>query len=98
MRSGKSCGCGWGWQGYRPRGIARSPRIAAWIGKTVRRYVEAAQAAGLRRDDDASALDDGLIGAVAEAVRPAPARCHGAAVGAVGGVRGADHRVGGRPG
>ncbi|MGO8937761.1 MAG: IS21 family transposase [Mycobacterium sp.] len=47
--------------------------------KTVRRYVEAAQAAGLRRDDDASAVDDGLIGVVAEAVRPARPDGHGAA-------------------
>ena len=48
--------------------------IAAHCGvdrKTVRRYVEAAQVAGLRRDGDVSALDDGLIGVVAEAVRPA---------------------------
>ena len=43
------------------------------------RYVEAAQAAGLRRDDDVSALDDGLIGTVAEAVRPARPHGHGAA-------------------
>ena len=56
--------------------------IAAHCGvdrKTVRRYVEAAQAAGLRRDDDASAVDDGLIGVVAEAVRPARPDGHGAA-------------------
>ena len=64
--------------------------------KTVRRYVEAAQAAGLR-DDDASAVDDGLIGVVAEAVRPA--RPDGQAQrGRTAGVRGADHRVGGRRG
>ncbi len=56
--------------------------IAAHCGldrKTVRRYVEAAQAAGLRRDDDVSAIDDGLIGAVAEAVRPVRPDGHGAA-------------------
>lgn len=56
--------------------------IAAHCGldrKTVRRYVEAAQAAGLRRDDDASAIDDGLIGVVAEAVRPVRLDGHGAA-------------------
>lgn len=55
--------------------------IAAHCGldrKTVRRYVEAAQAAGLRRDDDASAVDDGLIGVVAEAVRPVRPDGHGA--------------------
>jgi hypothetical protein len=49
--------------------------------KSVRRYVEAAQAAGLRRDDDASAIDDGLVGMVAEAVRPARPDGHGAAWG-----------------
>jgi transposase len=56
--------------------------IAAHCGldrKTVRRYVEAAQAAGLRRDDDVSAIDDGLIGMVAEAVRPVRPDGHGAA-------------------
>ena len=41
--------------------------------KTVRRYVEAAQAAGLSRSDGVEAVDDGLIGAVADAVR----RCGG---------------------
>jgi len=57
-------------------------RIAAHCGldrKTVRRYVEAAQAAGLCRDDDVSAVDDELIGAVAEAVRPVRPHGHGAA-------------------
>ena len=56
--------------------------IAAHCGvdrKTVRRYVEAAQAAGLRRDDDVSAVDDGLIGMVADAVRPVRPDGHGAA-------------------
>lgn len=56
--------------------------IAAHCGmdrKTVRRYVEAAQAPGLPRDDDVSAIDDGLIGAVADAVRPARPDGHGAA-------------------
>src|ERR1700756_3012788 len=55
--------------------------IAAHCGldrKTVRRYVEAAQAAGLRRDDDAGVIDDGLIGAVVEAVRPVRPDGHGA--------------------
>jgi len=47
--------------------------------KTARRYVEAAQAGGLRRDDDVSAIDDGLIGMVAEAVRPVRPDGHGAA-------------------
>ncbi|WP_348273609.1 hypothetical protein [Rhodococcus sp. ZPP] len=39
--------------------------------KTARRYVDAAQAARLLRTDGVEALDDGLIGAVIEAVRPA---------------------------
>ena len=38
--------------------------------KTVRRYVEAAQAAGLGRDDAEERLGDELMGAVCEAVRP----------------------------
>jgi transposase len=57
-------------------------RIAAHCGvdrKTVRRYVEAAQAAGLRREDGVDAVDDGLIGEVADAVRPARPDGHGAA-------------------
>lgn len=56
--------------------------IAAHCGvdrKTVRRYVEAAQEAGLRRSDSIEAVDDGLIGAVAEAVRPVRRDGHGAA-------------------
>jgi transposase len=79
MRSGKYCGCGWGWPGYRHRGYRT---IAAHCGvdrKTVRRYVEAAQAAGLCRSDSVEAVDDGLIGAVAEAVRPVRLHGHGAA-------------------
>ena len=46
--------------------------IAAHCGvdrKTARRYIEAAQAAGLQLGDGIDALDDGLIGAVIEAVR-----------------------------
>jgi hypothetical protein len=56
--------------------------IAAHCGldrKTVRRYVEAAQVAGLRRCDGVGAVDDGLIGMVAEAVRPARPDGHGMA-------------------
>jgi hypothetical protein len=37
--------------------------------KTVRRYVEAAVAAGLKRGDDEAKLTDELLGAVVEAVR-----------------------------
>jgi transposase len=56
--------------------------IAARAGvdrKTARRYVEAAQAAGLSRDAGQSALCDELIGAVIAAVRPARPNGHGAA-------------------
>jgi transposase len=47
--------------------------------KTARRYVEAAQAAGLVRDAGQAALCDVLIGAVVERVRPARPNGHGAA-------------------
>ena len=65
--------------GSRPPGLRT---IAAHCGvdrKTARRYVEAAQAAGLQRGDGVEALDDGLIGAVIEAVRPARPSGHGSA-------------------
>jgi transposase len=55
--------------------------IAARAGvdrKTARRYVEAAQAAGLSRAAGQSALCDELIGAVIAAVRPARPNGHGA--------------------
>jgi transposase len=38
--------------------------------KTVRRYIAAAQAAGLTQQDDPEAITDELLGSVAEAVRP----------------------------
>jgi hypothetical protein len=47
--------------------------------KTARRYVEAGQAAGLRRDGGAGQLSDELIGAVVAAVRPTRASAHGTA-------------------
>lgn len=47
--------------------------------KTARRYVAAAEAAGLRREAGAEALTDDLIGAVVEAVRPARPNGHGTA-------------------
>jgi transposase len=56
--------------------------IAARAGvdrKTARRYVEAAQAAGLSRDAGQSALCDELIGAVIAAVRPTRPNGHCAA-------------------
>lgn len=55
--------------------------------KTARRYVQAAQAAGLVRDAGPAALDDELIGAVVERVRPARPNGHGAAWDALTGRR-----------
>lgn len=46
--------------------------------KTARRYVAAAEAAGLLREAGVEALTDELIGAVVEAVRPARPNGHGA--------------------
>jgi transposase len=45
--------------------------------KTARRYVAAAEAAGLSRDAGAGAVTDDLVGAVVEAVRPARPNGHG---------------------
>jgi transposase len=47
--------------------------------KTARRYVEAAQAAGLTRDAGSGVVTDELIGLVLEAVRPARPHGHGTA-------------------
>jgi hypothetical protein len=47
--------------------------------KTARRYVEAAQAAGLVRSADVSVIDDELVGAVVAAVRPVRPNGHGSA-------------------
>jgi transposase len=47
--------------------------------KTVRRYVEAAQASGVVADGDEGQLTDGLIGVVCVEVRPDRQRGHGAA-------------------
>lgn len=47
--------------------------------KTARRYVAAAEAAGLSREAGAEAITDDLIGVVVEAVRPARPNGHGAA-------------------
>lgn len=47
--------------------------------KTVRRYVAAAEAAGLCRDADVEALTDEPVGAVVVAVRPVRLNGHGAA-------------------
>jgi hypothetical protein len=45
--------------------------------KTARRYVQAAQEAGLTRNSGLAALDDELIGVVVGAVRPARPNGHG---------------------
>ncbi|MEI2775243.1 MAG: hypothetical protein V9G19_04585 [Tetrasphaera sp.] len=47
--------------------------------KTARRYVNAAQAAGLERTAGLDAVDDGLVGAVVAAVRPVRPNGHGSA-------------------
>lgn len=47
--------------------------------KTARRYVAAAQAEGLVREDGVEALSDGLLGAVVAMVRPERPNGHGAA-------------------
>jgi transposase len=57
------------------RAIARLVRVDR---KTVRRYVAAAEAAGVVRDGGEGQLTDALIGAVCEAVRPARPGGHGA--------------------
>lgn len=49
--------------------------------KTARRYVAAAEAAGLSREDGVEALTDELIGVVVAAVRPARPNGHGASWG-----------------
>jgi transposase len=61
-------------KGYRAIG-----RMARLDRKTVRRYVEAGTAAGLRAEDGPDQLTDELIGAVCQAVRPARPEGHGAA-------------------
>jgi len=47
--------------------------------KTARRYVAAAQAAGLQRDAGFAAVDDELVAQVVSAVRPARPNGHGSA-------------------
>jgi transposase len=60
-------------------GLRRVAEQAGVDRKTARRYVEAAIAAGLARDGGAGQLTDGLIGQVAQAVRPARPGGHGLA-------------------
>jgi hypothetical protein len=63
-----------GGEGY--RAIARLTGVDR---KTVRRYVEAAVAAGMDGDGGVDQLSDALIGVVCEMVRPARPGGHGAA-------------------
>ena len=56
--------------------------VAAQAGvdrKTVRRYVAAAEAAGVVRNGDAGQLSDEVLGAVVTAVRPVRPEGHGSA-------------------
>ncbi len=55
-------------------GLRQAAERAGVDRKTPRRYVEAAQAAGLTRDEDADAVTDELVGVVVEAVRPRRSR------------------------
>lgn len=63
----------------RGEGFRSIERLTAPDRKTIRRYVAAAEAAGLVRDGGEGQLTDELLGAVVEAVRPARPRGHGAA-------------------
>ncbi|MGB7979438.1 MAG: hypothetical protein WCF36_01450, partial [Candidatus Nanopelagicales bacterium] len=66
-----------GWlEGQGLRVVARRAGVDR---KTARRYVEAAQAAGLTRDSGVDAVDDELVGVVVDAVRPARPNGHGQA-------------------
>jgi hypothetical protein len=62
----------------RGEGLRSVARLTSADRKTVRRYVEAAQAAGLARDGNEGQLADELLAAVVEEVRPARPRGHGA--------------------
>jgi transposase len=63
----------------RGEGLRSIERLVSLDRKTVRRYVQAAVAAGLVRDGGEAQLTDELVGAVVEAVRPARPRGRGAA-------------------
>jgi transposase len=58
-------------------GLRRVAEQAGVDRKTARRYVQAAVAAGLARDGGLAQLTDGLVGQVAEVVRPARPGGHG---------------------
>ena len=59
------------------QGLRRTAELTLLDRKTVRRYVQAAQTAGLSRDGGHDQLDDALLGAVCERVRPARPNGHG---------------------
>jgi len=59
-------------------GLRRVAERAGVDRKTARRYVEAAQAAGLVREAGVESVTDELVGAVVDAVRPARPNGHGA--------------------
>lgn len=63
----------------RGEGYRAIERLARLDRRTARGYIEAAQAAGLVRDQGEDQLTDELIGAVVETVRPARPRGHGRA-------------------
>lgn len=58
-------------------GLRRAAERAGVDRKTARRYVAAAQQAGLVRDGGEAQLTDELLGAVVAAVRPARSAGHG---------------------
>ena len=60
-------------------GLRSIERLVSCDRKTVRRYVQAAEAAGLTREGGQGQLSDELIGAVVETVRPARPRGRGVA-------------------
>jgi hypothetical protein len=59
-------------------GLRKAAERAGVDRKTARRYVAAAEDAGLSRDADVAAVSDELVGLVVEAVRPARPNGHGA--------------------
>ena len=72
LRCVRCCG-----RGCRDRGCGRRPSGRGWDRKTARRYVAAAEAAGLVRDVGVGAVTDELVGQVVDAVRPARPDGHG---------------------
>ena len=75
-------------------GLRKAAERAGVDRKTARRYVAAAQAAGLSRDAGVAAVTDELVGVVVEAVRPARPNGHGESWDTAAGPRGADPGLG----